>query len=113
MTTTNALARTQMYVKISRIHRRKDSIEDSLQGEGEQVGREGEQEEEVGRDEVPETIESNNQPINWLDFWKRARVYPETPIAYPDASQYVSSRQRRRGQGQRLDSESQPDVVIN
>ena len=109
MTTTNALARTQMYVKISRIHRRKDSIEDSLQGEGEQVGREGE---EVGRDEFPETIESNNQPINWLDFWKRARVYPETPVAYPDASQYVSSRQRRRGQDQ-PDSESQPDVVIN
>ena len=93
MTTTNALARTQMYVKISRIHRRKDSIEDSLQGEGEQVGREGE---EVGRDEFPETIESNNQPINWLDFWKRARVYPETPVAYPDASQYVSSRQTER-----------------
>lgn len=111
MTTTNALARTQMYVKISRIHRRKDSIEDSLQGEGEEVGREeGQEEGGVGRDEVPE---SNNQPINWLDFWKRARVYPETPVAYPDASQYVSSRQRRRGQGQRPDSESQPDVVIN
>jgi len=109
MTTTNALARTQMYVKISRIHRRKDSIKDSLQGEGEEVGREGE---EVGRDEFPETIESNNQPINWLDFWKRARVYPEPPIAYPDASQYVSSRQRRRRQDQ-PDSESQPDVVIN
>ena len=85
-----------------------------MQGEGEEVGREKGQEQEGGveREKVPETIESNNQPINWLDFWKRARVYPETPIAYPDASQYVSSRQRRRRQDQ-PDSESQPDLVIN
>jgi hypothetical protein len=120
--TTNALARTKMYVEISRIHRRNDLIKNSLQQEGIQ----GEE-----KEEAPETMESNNNPlinltptVNWLDFWKRAKVYPEQLVAYPDASQHVSSRRRRSPGFQKEraranayvsdtdDSDSEEDVVI-
>lgn len=34
--------------------------------------------------------------INWENFWKRVKIYPEQEVAYPDSSQHFSTRQRIR-----------------
>ena len=76
----------------TRVHRRMENIRESLLGDIET------QEGAVAQDEemTEGIIEgfTNLVAVNWSDFWKRARVYPEHRVAYPDASEHVSSRQR-------------------
>ena len=59
--------------------------------------------------------------INWDNFWKRARIYPEQEVAYADASQHVSTRRRiqnfRRQRANAYvsdtdESESGDDIVV-
>jgi hypothetical protein len=92
--------RTAMNIRMSRVHRRRDVINDSYSYE---VARElglGVREEQHAQGEQSETDTkfdaTSNNHINWIDFWNRARIYPEQTVAYPDASEYVSSRQRQR-----------------
>ena len=109
--------RTNMFIQISRVHRKRNSMiqeEDLPQEEG--------KEELTPETEITQEVVEINSTLNWIDFWKRARVYPEQEVSYPDASRHISSRQRRRPDFQRQranayvtdtdDSDSEPDIVI-
>jgi hypothetical protein len=121
--TTQALSRTEMYIQISRVHRRRFAINDSLLQDEYDTNLETNPETEE-MTVIAETVCSELKPaVNWLDFWKRARVYPEQLTAYPDASNHTSSRHRRR-EFQRAranayvsdtddDTQSDTDVIVN
>ena len=95
--TTQALSRTEMYIQISRVHRRRFAINDSLLQDEYETNLVTNPETNPETEDVTETGCTNLKPaVNWLDFWKRARVYPEQLTAYPDASNHTSSRHRRR-----------------
>ena len=109
--------RTNMFIQISRVHRKRNAvIQEDLPQEEE------EKEELTPETEIIQEVVEINSTLNWIDFWKRAKVYPEQEVSYPDASQHVSLRQRPRGHVQRQranayvtesdDSDSEPDVVI-
>ena len=123
--------RTNMFIQISRVHRKRSDIRSFLQEYEEQESRPETEVIEINSSENsfmnhPITLSSNssaNFSVNWLDFWNRSKIYPEHEVAYPDASQHVSSRQRRRPDFQRQrsnayvtdtdDSDLEEDVVIN
>ena len=77
---------------LSRVHRRRDVIIESLQDSQETSDIESQspvlEEERVGLTLIKQIA------VNWSEFWKQSRIYPEQQVAYPDASEYVSSRQR-------------------
>ena len=111
--------RTNMFIQISRVHRKRIVISESFQSAT--IFQEEGEERKEGDEGVRAEYEIK-PAVNWLDFWSRARIYPEHEVTYPDASQHVSSRQRHRVQVQRQranayvtesdDSDSEPDVVI-
>jgi len=83
----------------SRVHSRREGIRESLLATDIET-----QEGSVAQDEemAEGIIEgfANLVAVNWSDFWKRAKIYPEHCVAYPDASVHVSSRQRPRNEVQ-------------
>lgn len=79
-------------ITLSRVHRRRGLISLSIR-EG-QVFQEEQAEE---RAEEREEVGMNLFAVNWAEFWKRVKIYPEQ-VEYPDASGYVSLRHRSRTQ---------------
>lgn len=102
----------------SRVHRRREVIIDSFQ-DGQVVDIETHNTQEGFEEEHREGI-ANLIAINWTDFWRRVKIYPDRPVAYPDASGYISSRRRTRHQVQSVasaylsdtDSESEIDEIV-
>lgn len=84
------LSRTELYIQMSRVHRRRNVIRESLLQDDSRP-----ETETVEPHQQPETPNYIKNMVN-LDFWKRARIYPDQPVPYPDASQHVSSRRRRQ-----------------
>ena len=82
----------------TRVHRRMENIRESLLGDIETHEGAVSQDEEMAEGIIEGF--TNLVAVNWSDFWKRARVYPEHRVAYPDASVHVSSRQRPRNEVQ-------------
>lgn len=95
---------------LSRVHRRRFIISESFQEsqEGTEVESQSTQDEAKEAKEAKEEEQKgllNIIAVNWTDFWKRSKIYPERPVAYPDASGYISSRRRSRHQAQDMSSE--------
>jgi len=90
----------------SRVHRRREVIIDSFQdGQVVDVETHNTQETQEGLEEEHREGIVNLIAINWTDFWKRVKIYPDRPVAYPDASGYISSRRRTRHQVQSVASD--------
>ena len=80
---------------LSRVHRRRDVISESLR----------ESQETFDIEAQPQLLEEDAEgsivnliAVNWSEFWKHARIYPEQPVEYADASEHISSRQRLRNE---------------
>ena len=130
--TENNIPMRRLSPSLSRVHRRRVIISESFAES--QEGTEVESpiqntRSEVVNEVVNEVIREeqgvdgllNLISVNWMDFWKRAKIYPDHSIAYPDASAYISSRRRTRHQFQRpranaylsdTDDESDCDSVV-
>ena len=81
----------------SRSQRRRNAIQLSIQ-DTEEVRRieEEKQQDIINTTELIQTLQ-----VNWTDFWKRAKIYPDHRVEYADTSSHFSVRQRLQN-GQRL-----------
>jgi hypothetical protein len=81
---------------LSRVHRRRFIISESFQESQEGTEVESQSTQDEAKEAKEEEQLLNIIAVNWTDFWKRVKIYPEQPVEYSDASGYVSSRQRSR-----------------
>jgi hypothetical protein len=109
---------------LSRVHRRRRIISESLQEsqEGTEEGTDTERlvQTENNRDDVQRYDVANLISVNWMEFWKRVKIYPDQEVLYPDTSEYVSLRHRTREVSARAraranasDTESESDCEEN
>ena len=106
---------------LSRVHRRRiiisESLQESQEGTGEGTDTEPLVQTENNRDDVRSEGISNLIYVNWMDCWKRVKIYPEQEVLYPDTSEYVSLRRRSRTQLQEerdvSNTESETDCEEN